>query len=843
MIFELRMAWREMRPAIKKLVFMVSAIALGVGALTGIKGFSLALNQSMLRSARELIASDFAVRMSSTPSEEELNTVESMEQRGAQVTRTTETMSMASPADTSKPILCSVKAVDPGKYPFYGTVQLDPSIPLSQALTDDSAVVAEDFLIRTGISQSDDIQIGDSRFHIAAILKEEPDRLASGIELGPRILITRTGLERAGLIQFGSRASESFLFKLPTQGLSLREATGVIQRGFRQRARIVDFRNPNPSITRGLEHMTNYLSLIGLLALLVGGLGVATTIHAYLQQKLDSIAIIKCLGGRAFQIMRIYLMQGVLLGILGSLIGVVLGYVVQLFFPQLLVGLLNIPTQLEIAPSAAVQGFLIGLLTTMLFLLPPLLAIGQVRPARVFLREMPETRYSIFNRLRSNALPLVLSIVLLTGVGLLASWLAESFVRGFVFIGGLAGAILVLALGAKLLLIGLKRIPRPSSLAIRHGLSNLHRPGNHVTSILVAMGIGVAFVLAVYFIQTSLLAQIVQSAPADFPNLFLMGITERDREPLASFLQEQRGTVDSSSLIPMVSARLERVNGKTMEQIERESPNRHHYHGEYSLTWIQDLPSDTKLVEGQWWKPPFSEKLLSVTEEAAREMQIGIGSVLQFNCSGVTISGKVTSIRSVEFVRPGSSNQFVFSPGSLDNLPTSYIGALRVPQSQVSRVQGELFSRFPSVTSIDVGQILNRVQNLLDRIAAIIRFVAFFAILSGIVIMASSIASTRFQRIREAVLLKTLGATRAQVARIQAAEFLIIGLVAGLIGGLLAAAAAHYMLGNLLDTEFRFRWIPFLAGTLATAIVAMITGWIANRGVLNSKPLEILREN
>lgn len=508
---------------LKKLVFMVSAIALGVGALTGIKGFSLALNQSMLRSARELIASDFAVRMSSTPSEEELNTVESMEQRGAQVTRTTETMSMASPAGASKPILCSVKAVDPGKYPFYGTVQLDPSIPLSQALTDDSAVVAEDFLIRTGISQSDDIQVGDSRFHIAAILKEEPDRLASGIELGPRILITRTGLERAGLIQFGSRASESFLFKLPTQGLSLREATGMIQRGFRQRARIVDFRNPNPSITRGLERMTNYLSLIGLLALLVGGLGVATTIHAYLQQKLDSIAIIKCLGGRAFQILRIYLIQGVLLGILGSLIGVVLGYVVQLFFPQLLVGLLNIPTQLEIAPSAAVQGFLIGLLTTMLFLLPPLLAIGKVRPARVFLREMPETRYNIFNRLRSNALPLVLLLVLLTGVGLLASWLAESFVRGFVFIGGLAGAILVLALGAKLLLIGLKRIPRPSSLAIRHGLSNLHRPGNHVTSILVAMGIGVAFVLAVYFIQTSLLAQIVQSAPTDFPNLFLDG--------------------------------------------------------------------------------------------------------------------------------------------------------------------------------------------------------------------------------------------------------------------------------------------------------------------------------
>jgi putative ABC transport system permease protein len=507
------------------------------------------------------------------------------------------------------------------------------------------------------------------------------------------------------------------------------------------------------------------------------------------------------------------------------------------------VGLLNIPTQLEIAPSAAIQGFLIGLVTTMLFLLPPLLAIGKVRPARVFLREMPETRYAILQRLRHDPLPLLLSIVLLIGAGLLASWLAESFVRGFVFIGGLAGAILILALGARLLLIGLKRIPHPSSLAIRHGLANLYRPGNHVTSILVAMGIGIAFILTVYFIQTSLLSQIVQSAPTDFPNLFLMGITERDRDPLASFLQEQHGVVDSSSLIPMVSAKLERVDGKTMDQIERESPNRHHYRGEFSLTWMSETPPYTKIIAGEWWKPPYGEKLISVTEEAAREMQIELGSVLQFNCSGVIISGKVTSIRNVEFVRPGSSNQFVFNPGALDNLPTSYIGALRVAQANVSHIQSELFSRFPSVTSIDVGQVLNRVQNLLDRIAAIIRFVALFAILSGIIIMASSVAATRYQRIREAVLLKTLGATRKQVARIQAAEFLIIGLAAGLIGGLLAAAAARYLLGNLLNTEFEFRWIPFLVGTVATALVAIVTGWFANRGVLNSKPLEILREN
>jgi putative ABC transport system permease protein len=843
MTFELRMAWREMRPSIKKLVFMVSAIALGVGALTGIKGFSRALNQAMLRSARDLIAADLAVRMNSSPNKEELGTLQSIEQRGALMTRVTETLSMASPASTSKPILCSIKAVDPSRYPFYGTIQLDPGLPLRQALADDSAVVSQDFLIRTGISRDNEIQIGGSRFHIAAILKEEPDRLASGIEMGPRILITRRGLEQSGLIQFGSRAAESYLYKLPPRGLSLEEAKAIVTQGFRRPVRISDYRNPNPSLSRGLDQMTNYLSLVGLLALLVGGLGVATTIHTYLQQKLDSIAIIKCLGGRAGQIMRIYLIQGILLGTLGSLIGVGLGYLVQLLFPRLLVGLINLPTQLEIAPGAAIQGFLIGLLVTTLFLLPPLLAIGKVRPARVFLREMPETHYSLLRRLQQDPLPLTLSIMLLLGVGLLASWLAESLLRGFGFIAGLAGAILILALGARLLMVGLKHVPRPSSLALRHGLTNLNRPGNHVASILVALGIGVAFILTVYFIQTSLLAQIVRSAPANFPNVFLLGITERDRLPLWSFLQDQRGAVDAGAPIPNISSRLERVDGKTMEQIELDSHDRRHYRGEFSLTWTTDIPPDTKIVEGQWWKPPYNTPLVSVGQEVARSLKIGIGSVLEFNCSGTIVRGRVVNIREVEFSRPGSGNQFILSPGALDNLPASYVGALRIDPSQIPRIQSELFSRFPSITSIDVGQMLTRIQGLMDKIAAIIRFIALFAILSGIIIMASSVASTRYQRIREAVLLKTLGATRSQVARIQAAEFLIVGLAAGLIGGLLAAATARYLLGNLLNTEFDFRWLPLLVGTGATAVLAIVTGWIANRGVLNHKPLEILREN
>jgi putative ABC transport system permease protein len=357
------------------------------------------------------------------------------------------------------------------------------------------------------------------------------------------------------------------------------------------------------------------------------------------------------------------------------------------------------------------------------------------------------------------------------------------------------------------------------------------------------MGIGVAFVLTIYQIQTSLLSQIVQSAPANFPNFFILGITDSNRDEVWSFMRTQPGIVDPGSPVPAVPSRLQLVDGKTEEELGLDERDRRYFRIEFILTWAQEIPPDTRILSGTWWKPPYERNLISVGERAARNLKIQVGSTMQFESSGRIVNGTVANIRDVEFSRPGSSNQFIFSPGSLDGLPSSYVGALRVAATNTGSLQSALFRKFPSLTSVDVGQVISRVQVILDKIAAVIRFIAFFAILSGVIILASSVASTRYQRIREAVLLKTLGATRKQVARIQAAEFLIVGTVAGLIGGLLAAAAADYLLGELLDTEFEFRWVPLLVGTVCTAALAIATGWIASRGVLNHRPLEILREN
>lgn len=836
MRFELRMAWRETRPAMKRFVFLIAAIALGVGALTGLKGFSRSLEVSIARSARDLIAADLAARMNVPVQPDELRIMESLVLTGAELTRTTETLSMVSAGDHAPPILSDVRAVEPGTYPFYGSVDLDPSLSLTRALAADGTVVSRDLLVRSGVSVGDRIRIGAAEFRITAVLKSEPDRISFGIDIGPRILISRQGLDRADLIQFGSRATESFLYRLP-RDVNLDRSREIIEKGIQRRVRIIDYRDPNPRLSRGLERTTNFLSLVGLLALLIGGLGISTTMYTYLQQKLDSIAVMKCIGGRSTRIIRIYLVQGLLFGIAGSIIGVGLGYIVQLFLPRLLTGLLDLPTRLELAPAAALQGLAIGVLTTLLFLLPPLLVVRKIRPMRLFLREMPETRYSTILQLRQDPLLLVSSLVLILGVGLAAGWLAESVRWGITFLAGLAGSILFLMLASSLFLALLRRLPRISSLVLRQGLKNLNRPGNHVVPALVGLGLGAAFILTVYLIQTSLISQIVRSAPSDFPNVFLLGVTEHDKPELSRFLGQQKG-IASQTLIPAVASRLIRIDGHVPARTERNQGRR-----EYTLTWTEAVPPDSRIVTGVWWRPPYESALVSVEQYTANRYGIGVGSIVEFEVSGNTISGRVANIRDSEFPRPGGSNQFIFSPGSLKGLPASYIGAARIAPSKVAEFQKTLFNRFPGITSIDVGEILFRIQDLLDRISTIIRFITLFAIASGLIILASGIVSTRRQRIREMTLFRTLGATRAQLKGILAVELLAIGSVAGMIGGILAAVAAHYLLGELLETEFRFRWLPLLTGTAITAILAAGTGWLASRGVMDHKPLGILREN
>ncbi|MGI8784902.1 MAG: ABC transporter permease, partial [Acidobacteriota bacterium] len=768
MSFEWRMARREMRAGFRKFLFAILAVAAGVGALTGVKGFGLALQSSLSRQSRQLIAADLVVRMSSLPSPQEAQFVDEMVARGATIAHTTETISMVSSGD-APPVLTSIKAIDRELYPLYGAVKLDTGGTL-KTLEDSQVVATPDLLLRLDLQRGSFVQVGSATYQIAAVLESEPDRLASGFQLGPRVLLTRRALERSQLIRLGSRAAQIYHVRLPAQGLTLQQARGIAESRLAKRARLLDYRDPSPRLSRGLERTETFLSLVGLIALLVGSLGVAMTLHAYLQQRLDTIAILKSLGARSAQIMRVYLLQGMSIGLAGSLLGVAAGYAVQLLFPRFLAGLLEIETHVEAAPWAVVQGLAVGVLVTTLLLLVPLLRIRRIRPAMVFRRHMseqeagPNERRLLqrliggVRRVRQNTLSWVTAALIFASIGGIAAWMAGSWRRGYGFVGALLGATLVLMLLARLLLLALRRLPRLRNVWMRHGLANLHRPGNQTVFVLATLGIGVALTSSIYLVQSSLLGQIQRTIPADFPNLFVLGISSDEKDRLWSYLASHATVIDAGKPVAATPARVTAVDGRSVEKLGGDDRgDRQFAQMEFTLSWSEQAPPDTRILEGKWWTGTPSEPQVSAGKAVANVLGLHLGSRIEFNAGGRALAGRVANIRESDSLRPGSNNQFIFSPGALEGMPTTYVGNLRVRPEGVRILQRDLFRQFPTLTTVNLEEVLGTVQKFIEKIALVIQFISAFAILAGIIVLASTIASTRYRRVREAALMKALG--------------------------------------------------------------------------------------
>src|SRR5579863_4821049 len=359
-----RIAWREAHASSAKFSFVVVAVAIGVGSLTGVRGFGQAFHGMLLREARTLMAADLSLRVFELPNTAQAAAMEQLAKHGVQRTWITETLSMVSSSTVANPVLVSIKAVDPRVYPFYGLVKLDPPGLLPQMLTGDTVAVSNDLLLRLRVAVGDTIRLGGQPFRIVGAVISEPDRMSGSLNVGPRVLISREGLDRTGLISVGSRASERYLFRLSPGSMSIQDVRLMLQKAFPD-ALIADFRQTHPVITQGLNRATTFLSLVSLIALIVGALGVATAMHAHLQQRMDSIAIMKCIGARSREIMQIYLLQTIGLGLAGGLVGIAFGTVVEAAFPPLIARYFHLRPEQHWDATTAVQGLAIGILTTL----------------------------------------------------------------------------------------------------------------------------------------------------------------------------------------------------------------------------------------------------------------------------------------------------------------------------------------------------------------------------------------------------------------------------------------------------------------------------------------------
>jgi putative ABC transport system permease protein len=836
------MAWRETRAAWRHFTYFFICIALGVAALVGVGLFAANLDRAIQREARSLMAGDVELRTNRALTPEGESILKALEDRGIARIHLSELVAMAAaPSGTQ---LVELKAIEAG-YPFYGKLRSEPEGALAMVLRSEEAyfaLVQEALLIRLNLSVGDTIKIGQTEFRIAGVLKKEPDRAAGAFSFGPRVLISRRGLDAAQLLQPGSRVTNRHLFKLP-ETLDARAIQAELAHTFPDKTvRVTSYQEAQPILRRFLGQMTMYLGLVGLIALIVGGIGVASSVRAFLKEKLETIAVLKALGAESSLILHVYLIQTLLLGLLGSVAGAVLGAALQLALPPLMVQWLPMELDFHVAPLPIARGIAMGLLTTGLFAFWPLLEVRYVRPNRIFRGEAIDEPAG-----GPGKLAWIVSILLVLALSGLALWQAGSWRAAGLFIGALILALGLLR-GAAWLVVSLARkLPRWRPLAWRQAVANLYRPGSQTKTILVSVGVGVMVILAVVLLERNMLWEIGENIPADAPSFFFIDIQPDQRQAFTRLLGEL-GHPDAK-LTPLVRSRLGALNGRPIRSADHEDREHGWYFTrEYVLTFQQNLPKDNVVTKGTWWEsPPTSDGVppqvgrVSVEEEAAHRLGLDLGSTVEFDIQGAKVSGRVTSIRKVDWGNMSTNFYFVFEPGALDGAPMTYVATARVNSKEEVPMQRAVVAQFPNVSVINIRDVLDSVARVVDRISLVIRFMAALTIVAGLTVLAGALAATRFRRIYEAMILKAIGATRGEVARTFAVEYALLGGAAGVIGAGLAGLLAWGVVKWILDGKWLFQPQAIAWGVVATILATILIGFLSTFRILGQKPLPVLR--
>ncbi len=847
-------AWRDLKSAPGKFAFVLLSVAVGVAALVGVRGLSHSFRRTLGIQARSLMAADLSALILHAPTAAETAKIAAIlhENPGMQTTWTTDTVSMASVANNPVPLLVSLKAVDPSQYPYYGTVVLDPSMPLRQALQGNSAVVADEFLIRMNAHVGQTLRLGALNFRIAAVLQQEPDRILDGISLGPRVMITQSALQRTGLIAYGSRAGWRLLVKLPQtppHGRSTNAEIAAVRAQLQSAlpsAQVLDYREGSPALTRGLDNATAILSLICLVAMVLGAIGVAMAMHAHLGQRMDMLAILKAMGADSFDLLRIFLLQTLGLGLAGALLGVAAGVGVMAALPAAFAHLVHLHVMLAFPWRSALAGLGTGLLTTLLFCLPPLLDVRSVRPVLVLRRlvEHPAGGFAGWlARCWTRRLQLAIAAAVVVALGAIAWALSDSRTVGAWFALLLTAALLVLLLMAFVALHAVHffldrvRLRLPPSL--RHGLANLYRPGNQSSAVLAALGAGVMLILAVYLMQADVLRSLRQTASPKLPNVFLVDVRTDQVPGVKAFFARQPGVTGSVNLLPIVIGRFLSLNGTPIQNFRG-----HHYPMRMlesaELSWADAPLAGDKVIHGAWWKNANAAEI-AVSEGMAKWLHLAVGSSVELQTGGTDRALKVGAIYQADGFHLGARVSFVLPSGQAKGQPSTWYGGLHMVPGQVAEMERAFFAAYPTITVVNVADVLQRIDSVVDQITFVVRLLASFSILAGLMILAASIAGTRFRRMQEAVVLKTLGATRMRIVRTFSVEFCVLGLLGGAVGVVFANLLTRVLL-HRLDVTFHFRWGATLIALAGSALLATATGWIASYRILGLRPLEVLRE-
>jgi len=841
-MFVLRMAWRETRSSWSRLLFFFLCLSIGVAAIVTLRSVVQSVRTALRAEARTLLGADLAVSTGREWDERSLDAIQALLSRFPIYERANqvETLTMVRPADEAKAMsrLVELLGVD-ARYPLYGSLQVGGDRPYSHRLLEGrGALVRPELLAQLDVAVGDEVIIGDTPFTIRGVVMAEPGRRAGAFSFGTRVFVDRRDLEAAGLLGFGSRATYRLLVKMPggdTEGLAreMREA-------FRGRfVSVRTYRSTEDQLGRELGRAENYLSLVGLVIVILGGVGVWSVIRVFVQQKLRSVAILKCVGCVTRQILAVYVMQVAAMGLAGSAIGVFGAAGAVAWLGPVVARATGIDTAAGLTAGAVVQGAGIGLLVALLFALVPLLEVRHVRPS-ILLRAAEAVRP------RRDAVWFGTTL----GIGVLlvalAAWQAGSWRAGAILAGGFAGVSLLLLGAGALLVRAMRPLQRSRHFAVRHASRRVGRPGSQVRPVLLAVGLGAFLVVGVRVLEDNLLRAMAINMRPDMPDMFLIDVQPDQADGVRAFLRVQ-GAAGDATLIPVLRARITAVSGRetSLDSYEDVRGRRGGLGREFVVTYRSALAENERIVSGEFWPPaPPAGAQVSVEQGLAERQRLQTGDVIRFDILGRAIEATVTSVRSVDWADARAGGfMFVFRPGALEAAPATFIAPVKGPAEAAARArfQRDLTASFPNVSVIDVREILAGVTRVLGNVKLAITVVGSIVLFSGVLILIGSISMTRFQRMYEAAVLKTLGATSGHLAAMLAVEYGLIGAAAGVVG-VLGAMGLSWAVGRfVLDLP----WVPAL-GTLTVAVVSASmlvagVGVAASLNVFRRKPLSTLR--
>jgi putative ABC transport system permease protein len=839
MRFALRMSLRELRASWRRLVLFFLCIALGVGGIVLLRSVVQDVRAGLSRDARALIAADVVIS-TSRPWEEQTRRLVEARIAGAGIAgraESIETNTMIRPTD-ERPVarMAEVRGVGPG-FPLYGTVDLEGGATFSHSLLEGhGALVRPELLVQLDVKVGDAILIGRDRFTIRGVVLSEPGRRLGAFSFGPRVLVSAADLEQSGLTGWGSRVTRQILLKLPED--RARRLTAQLRAELR--GRFVNARSylgTEDQVGEDLARAENYLSLVGLVIVILGGIGVSSVTRVFLRQKVRSIAILKCVGATSRQIFLAYLVQAVLLGLAGCALGVGLAgaavAALPLAFDISAVG--GLPHGLT--ASAVTQGVAVGLLVALLFSVVPLLDVRRVKPSLLLRDEVGRGHGRDWVRWAAM-------VGLLVALVLIASWQAASLRVGLAVSIGLAGVALALHLAGLGLVRALRPLASSRSVALRHAVLRLTRPGNQTRAVLLAVGLGAFFIVGVRSLQSNLLHEFSFAIDANGADMFLIDVQPAQAAGVKAFLDE-RGA-PGASLIPVLRARVVGVRGRNLNLDGYENiRGRGELGREFTVTWRDTLTANEKVVQGRFWgrgTNPAGE--VSVERNLSERYRIALGDVMRFDILGREVSATVTSVRTVDFrdARQGGFI-FVFRPGLLDRAPATMIAPVRGPASPASRarLQRDLVDRFPNVSIIDLREVLQVFQRVLSKVTLGVSVVGGLVLFTGVLILVGSVSMTRFQRIYEAAIFRTLGAGTRLLTMMTALEYSVLGLLSGLVGSLAAIALSWYVSTRVLAIAWSPGAMIISAGVVLTTLLVAVVGLLASADILRRRPLGALR--